>query len=359
MKYDVTIVGAGPGGMLLAYLLAKAKYDVLLLEKTSILGQAFRGEHLNVEGENVLKKYKLFDKIERFGLLRMETLDYYSNGEKLKTIYPDEQIGHLGIHVPQKHLLGAIYNEALKLPNFHCMLGTNVKNLIQDDKGLYTTVEVSTSGVISNIQTKLIIAADGRHSTITKKLNLPIKKISHGYDLLWARIPAPNNWEPSIKMALVDGMQLSLFTQYNNFIQIGWNIPKGSYPTLIKDDFKPFIDKLIKAFPELKTTVENSIQSWKDFVLLDVFSSQADYWSKENVIVIGDAVHAFTPTGAFGLNCSLKDAEVVAELLIMNSLKLTNWETCERERKNVILEIQKKQREMEANFSHHFSEVQT
>ena len=52
---DVCIVGAGPAGALLSYLLAKKGLSVILLEQNVALGQAFRGEHLNEEGEAVLK----------------------------------------------------------------------------------------------------------------------------------------------------------------------------------------------------------------------------------------------------------------------------------------------------------------
>src|SRR5690606_34766328 len=115
------------------------------------------------------------------------------------------------------------------------------------------------------------------------------------------------NWMPSIKMALVDGMQISLFTQAKGFVQIGWNIEKGSYPELRKQPFIPFIEKLVKAFPQLAPVVQEHIRSWKDFMLLDVFSSKSEQWGKEGVALIGDAVHTMTPTGAYGLNSSLME----------------------------------------------------
>ena len=65
---DVCIVGAGPGGALASYLLAKKGFSVLLVERTDQSNKAFRGEHINEEGERILKQFGLFDEIEALGL---------------------------------------------------------------------------------------------------------------------------------------------------------------------------------------------------------------------------------------------------------------------------------------------------
>ena len=87
-------------------------------------------------------------------------------------------------------------------------------------------------------------AADGRFSTVRKLAKIPYEKIKHGYDLLWARIPAPQTWEPTVRMALVNHDQLALFTQEGGFVQIGWNIPEGSFPELKKQSFTPFVNQI-------------------------------------------------------------------------------------------------------------------
>lgn len=353
-KVDVCIVGAGPGGALLAYLLAKKNVSVLLLERSQQFAKTFRGEHLNEEGEAILKKYNLFDAIEEQGLLRMETLEYWQQGKLLKRILPDSNVGHLGIHVPQAHLLQVIINAAQQFPSFNCMLNTTVKELVKDENGRYSAVQAMHGKEEILIECNLIIGADGRFSTVRKKANIPVTIRNHGYDVLWARIPAPENWPPSIRMTLIDHMQISLFTQAKGFIQIGWNIDKGSYGTLRKQPFTPFIEKLILAFPELKETVHNHIQSWQDFVLLDVYSSQSESWGKEGLVLLGDAVHTMTPTGAFGLNCAMKDADVLAYLINKDYVEHLGLLTCETARKKEIEKIQAIQIEKEQSFADQF-----
>ena len=355
MKVDVCIVGAGPGGALLAYLLAKKNVSVLLLERTNQIAKTFRGEHLNEEGEAILKNHHLFDQVEKLGLLRMEQLEYWHNGELYKTILPDPAVGHLGIHVPQAHLLQVIIEAANEYSTFELMLNTRVVELLQDEHGNYNGVEAMKDGEKVIIDCDLVIGADGRYSTVRRKAQIDSTTRKHGYDLLWARIPAPENWDPSIKMALVGDKQLSLFTQAHGYIQIGWAIGEGSYIELRKQPFTPFIEQIIVAFPMLEQTVRENIQSWKDFVLLDVYSSTSEIWGKQGVALIGDAVHTMTPTGAFGLNSALKDADILSSLIDKNMITQLDFASCATERKNEVAKIQAIQIEKEQSFASQFT----
>ncbi|MFL0505830.1 FAD-dependent monooxygenase [Ureibacillus sp. 179-F W5.1 NHS] len=354
LKRDVCIVGAGPGGALLAYLLAKQNISVILLERFKEIAKEFRGEHLNEEGEEILKKYGLFEKVEELGMLRMERLEYWEDGKLFKTVLPDPTIGHLGIHVPQSNLLTVLINEAKTFEQFSLMTSTTVIDLIKDEEGAIKGVKANQNGKEILIESNLVIGADGRYSIVRKKAGIDVTVRKHGYDLLWAKIPAPTNWEPTIKMALIDGMQLSLFTQTNGFIQIGWNIQQGSFPMLRKQPFTPFIEKLIKAFPQLERTVRSHIQSWSDFVLLDVYSNYAEQWGKKGVALIGDAVHTMTPTGAFGLNSAMKDADTLASILTEETMSELELIQCSKQRKKEVARLQEIQIEKEQTFAKQF-----
>nr|WP_106779711.1 FAD-dependent monooxygenase [Lysinibacillus timonensis] len=356
MKYDadVCIVGAGPGGALLAYLLAKQNVSVILLERHQKIAKSFRGEHLNEEGEAILKKYGLFSKVEKLGMLPMESLEYWENGKLIKKILPDPNVGHLGIHVPQAHLLKVLIEEASQYPNFTLMTNTRVVDLLLNENGSFYGVKAMHEGKELTILSRLTVGADGRFSTVRKKAGIEVNKRKHGYDLLWARIPAPQGWEPSIKMARIDGYQLSLFTQTNNYIQIGWNIKEDSFPELRKQPFDTFIEKLIKAFPILVSSVKENITSWNDFVVLDVHSNFSENWGRNGVAFLGDAVHTMTPTGAFGLNSAMKDADSLAQVITPEKINELDLITCELNRKKEIEKLQAIQIEKEQNFATQF-----
>jgi 2-polyprenyl-6-methoxyphenol hydroxylase-like FAD-dependent oxidoreductase len=316
LKSDVCIVGGGPGGALLAYILAKHNISTILLERHEGIDKEFRGEHLNEEGEYILKKYGLYEKIEEYGLLLMKRLEYWDHGKLIKTITPGPGQNHVGIHVPQNHLLKVIFSESEPLPSYQALLGTSVTDLLMNEDGYIIGVKASRNGEEITIQSSVVVGADGRYSTIRKLAKIPTTIIKHGYDLLWAKIPSPKGWEPTIKLSMVDEKQLALFTQYGGYIQIGWGIEEDSYPILKKQSFKQFIERISIAFPELTETVNQHITSCRDFVVLKVQSCRCETWVKDGLVIMGDAAHTMSPTGAIGVNSALKDAEILADVII-------------------------------------------
>jgi 2-polyprenyl-6-methoxyphenol hydroxylase-like FAD-dependent oxidoreductase len=358
IKADVCIVGGGPGGALLAYILAKHHISTVLLERHEGIDKEFRGEHLNEEGELILKKHGLYKQIEEYGLLLMERVEYWDHGQMIKKIVPQAGKDHVGIHVPQNHLLKVIFDESERLDSHQALLGTTVNDLLVDETGHYIGVKASRHGEEVTIESSVIIGADGRYSTVRKLANIPTTIIKHGYDLLWAKIPSPEGWEPTIKLAMVDEKQLAIFTQYGGFIQIGWGIEEDSYSTLRKQSFTQFTDRIRYAFPELTETVNEHITACKDFVVLKVISCRCDTWVKDGLVIMGDAAHTMSPTGAIGVNSALKDADILADVIIQavnrNNFKASQLKQFEHERRDEIEKQQHEQLYREATFKENF-----
>ena len=125
VNVDVCIVGAGPSGALLSYLLAKNGVTTMIIERTRNT-PAFRGEHISAETEDILKEHQLFHKIEEKGLLRMDKVEFFDHGQVIKTITPQKDEEHVGIHVPQAHLISTIIEEAAKYDHFNHMVKQKV-----------------------------------------------------------------------------------------------------------------------------------------------------------------------------------------------------------------------------------------
>ncbi|WP_078412379.1 FAD-dependent monooxygenase [Priestia abyssalis] len=359
LEADVCIVGAGPGGALLAYLLAANNLSTIVLERHKGIDKEFRGEHLNQEGEAVLRAYGLYEQVEREGLLLMERVEYWHHGQAFKAVIPADGERHVGIHIPQRNLLSVLLRAADVFPHYKLMMGTKVTGVVTNESGMVTGVKAKKGNEEVSIKSTIVVGADGRFSTIRKLAGIPVSIIKHGYDLLWAKIPTPAEWKPTIRQALVNGKQFALFTQAGGYVQIGWNIEEGSYPVLKKQSFEPFIRQVAEAFPELSESVHHHIRSWGDFVLLNVHSSKCETWVKDGLVLMGDAAHTMSPTGAFGINASLADAQVLSEVIIealnQRDVSVSQLKEFEQLRRKEVEALQEQQLIKEAAFKDHFA----
>ncbi|MDR9744934.1 FAD-dependent monooxygenase [Paenibacillus taichungensis] len=362
LKTDVCIVGAGPGGALLSFLLKRQGISTILIERQPHLLKSFRGEVLNADGEHVLNKHGLYTSVTQRGVLPLEQIQYWENGQIIHTIFPGEQESHVGIHVPQDHLLEVIVSQSQHQRNEQVLYNTVMTGLLRNKADHTVGINIRQEGRPASIEAAVIVGADGRYSAVRKHAGLTPDIRKHGYDLLWARIPAPTGWQPAVRMASMDGQQLALFSQFGGYVQIGWNIPQGSFSKLREQPFAPFVQKLVAAFPCLADSVAEHIQTWSDFVLLSVESSFAELWAQDNVVLLGDAAHTMTPTGAFGLNAALEDADVLAELLIdMAADQFTSTERLQElqaRRGEKVKQQLARQLEMESSFQQRYESFQ-
>ena len=291
----------------------------------------------------------------------MERIDIIDQAKVFKTITPGKNEEHVGIHVPQAHLITPILNEATKYKHFHLMVQTKVTDLLLNEEGHYCGVKAIKDGVEWTVKSKIVIGADGRYSTVRKLAEIPVKKINHGYDVIWAKIPAPIGWEPTIKNMLIKGQQVAVFTQAGGFVQIGWNIPKGTFSSLRKIDMEEMIAPIIESLPELRETAKQHLQSWKDTIILDVFSSKSPTWVKNTLAIIGDAAHTMTPTSAIGINAGMKDAYVIAPIInkVLKTNQMHMLKEFEYVRKNEIESLQKGQIHKENEYADQFKQYET
>lgn len=344
---DVCIVGAGPAGAFLGYLLAAKGIKTMLVERHAELDQEFRGEHLHGDVASLLQKYQLFDKVKSLGILPMKAVEFFNGTKKVMSITP-ELFGmeHVGIHFPHKHMLSVLIEEAQHSESFELLLKTTVKDLIMEGDQV-TGVKARCGNEDIEIHSKMVVGADGRYSTVRKLAHIPTQIIKHGYDVLWAKIPAPADWEPSMRMVLVNNTQITLYASTGGYVQVGWQIEEGSFPTLRTQDFKPFIETLMKAEPQLKPYVEQHIRDWGDFTCLPVQSCKCDTWSMNGLVIMGDAAHTMSPMGGIGVNAAMKDADVlapiIAEAIHSGEYSKSTLEQFEKLRKNEIIKLQEGQ----------------
>jgi 2-polyprenyl-6-methoxyphenol hydroxylase-like FAD-dependent oxidoreductase len=312
----VVIVGAGPAGASLGYLLACRGVEVTLLERRRDFGREFRGEVLMPSGIAALEQMGLKPQLAALPSFAQQTIDVYLNGKLLLSESLDigSAEGIRFMAVSQPALLEMLVAEAGANPLFNLIRGVSVRELIRDDAGV-VGVRIRTDDEERVLKADLVVGADGRNSVVRKQAGLSARQISAPMDIVWCKLPCPRDWL-GVRAYAGRGHLLIAYHTWDDTLQLGWVILKGTFGDLRNRGIEQWVEEMAN---HVSPDFSEHLRSHRDAVvkpfLLDAVSDCVDGWSAPGVLVIGDAAHTMSPVGGQGINIALRDAIVAANHL--------------------------------------------
>jgi len=214
--------------------------------------------------------------------------------------------------MPQWDFLNFLADEARKLPNFRLLMSTGGEGLKHQDGRVTGVLAKGPAGDIE-INARLVVAADGRHSTIREQAGLAVREIGAPIDVLWFRVGRSDS---TVEQTLgrIDAGRFMITIDRGDYWQCAYVIPKGTDAALKAGPIAAFKDKVVAAAPYLGPRIDD-IGSWDDVKLLSVAVNRLEHWSQPGLLCIGDAAHAMSPVGGVGINMAVQDAVATANLL--------------------------------------------
>jgi len=310
---QVCIVGGGPAGALLGLLLAKQGVEVLVVERHSTFKREFRGETIAAGSVAILEELGLLQTLKQSGYIRVNCIEMFER-EKLLFRADFEQFKHkqkFGIDMPQPIVLKTIIDEAFKYPNFQIMMGTTCTELLEQN-GQAVGVMCKQGDDLFEVHSQLIVGADGRYGKMRDMAGLEatIKKLQR--DLVWFKLPRPENWSHSNIIKVNRNNHLVILPTFPDMLRVGTYIPKGGYLKIRQQGVEEFREMVSEIEPAFKDMLEKHVTSWSDLVMLDIFTANAHQWSRDGLILIGDAAHTLSPVLGQGVNIAMQDAVELA-----------------------------------------------
>jgi 2-polyprenyl-6-methoxyphenol hydroxylase-like FAD-dependent oxidoreductase len=307
------IAGAGPAGMMLGLLLARAGVKVVVLEKHADFLRDFRGDTVHPSTLDILQQIGLKARFDQIPQQRVEQIKaQFEDGRypvvDFRRIRPFPYISL----VPQWDFLDFLADEARKYPNFELRMQTEVAGLIYQGERVVGLNAISTEGSL-RVNADVVVGCDGRHSTVRAESGLKSEDLGAPMDVLWFRLPRVKS-DTTESFGIIGRGHFLALLQRGDYWQIAYVIPKGSSTSLRHEPIEKFRAELARQ-AEFLADRTAELASWDDVKLLEVRVDRLKRWYEPGLLLIGDAAHAMSPIGGVGINLAIQDAVAAANAL--------------------------------------------
>ena len=310
------VVGGGPAGMILGLLMARAGVEVTVLEKHADFIRDFRGDTVHASTLTLLDELGLG---ERFAGIPHRLLDRILVQFDAGTVQVVDLRRLPGRHqhialVPQWDFLELVAAAAREEPTFRLIRNAEVTAPLHDGQRIAGVRWVDrTSGVEHEMRAALTVGCDGRESAVRKASGVRARSFGVPIDVWWFRLPRVAG-DPEGGFARFSSRNFCLMLDRGAYWQCAYLIGKGRDQALRAAGIDQLHRSLVSLLPWMAGRIDH-LASWEDVKLLTVQLNRVRRWDRDGLLLIGDAAHAMSPVGGFGINLAVADAVAAARLL--------------------------------------------
>ncbi len=308
------IAGAGPAGLMLGFLLARAGVDVTVVEKHADFLRDFRGDTIHPSTLEIMHELGIIEEFLKLPHRRAPRLSAEMGGLTV-TIADFSRLpvrNRFIAFMPQWDFLNFVAAQAQHFPNFRLIMQAKVTDLLEE-RGKVVGLEVETPEGKFDIHSKLVVGADGRNSVVREKAGLAVENFGVPSEVIWMKL-SKQPGDPNEVMGHAGPRQGFVLIDRGDYWQCGYVIRRGTFAEIRERGLETFRQMVVDVSP-LPADRMREIGSFDDTSLLTVRIDRLKQWWRPGLLCIGDAAHAMSPIGGVGVNLAIQDAVAAANIL--------------------------------------------
>jgi len=329
---DVLIVGAGPSGLMMACQLAIRNISFRIIDKNEDHTTQSRALVIQARSMEILDQMGIAEKAHQQGQIT-KAIGAFFNGRKVFRVVVND-LGHGLTKFPYLFMLEQSRTEAilidfLKKYGYEVERNVELKNFNQNKNEAIAVLKLPGDRE-QTIKVRYLIGADGAHSIVREKLNIPFSGKTYEQSLFVLDCKAEVNI-PGDEMYIAFGSESigGFFPLTNGRWRMLGNLTKEESEK--KEITFQEIEK--KFVTRIRMRVRLYDPQW--IAIYHSHHRYASVFHKGHCFLIGDAAHIHSPIGAQGMNTGLQDAYNLAwklGLVLMGRTKKSLLDTYTQER---------------------------
>ena len=310
---NINIVGGGLIGAVTAYSLSKLGISVVVLEQKSMFNQSkFLDKRTTAISEGTkrfLQEINIWKEIVNYAepIKKIQIIDRNHSNK----IYFDNnrRNSNLGYIVKNEFILDILYKKLQNQKNVKIFNNVFIKDIF------YESDRVITKQNNFFVNTNLLLASDGKNSSIRKIFKTPVYSKDYKKKAIVLNFYHSKNHQNTAYEYFFKNGPLAILPMQNNKNEFQSSIVWTNTNEFINSLFSLDNNKIISILNE---KINGSIGEIKEIITKQTFPIRAHLNSKffENrIIYVGDSAHSFHPIAGQGWNLGMQDVESLYNLV--------------------------------------------